>query len=440
MSKKDFVKAIEVKSPCTESWNEMRGNDRIRFCGHCAHDVNNLSEMTRKEAMRLVRGSEGRLCIRYDRHPVTRAPLFSDTFHQITRRAPMIAAGIMTASMALATAAYAQTDGATEPAAQTVSEARSEGTGSTLSGYATDPNGAVLPYALVGLTNEQTNEYRVTNASGEGFYEFKDLDAGNYKLKVEAGGFDAVESPSITVTEATQVRRDAQLSVQKMEVAVQVGGENSRLGEFSVTVGVISCSYSNAPVNKLVEAVYDENLDEITRLIAKGDRVNSKDKNHDGVSPLHAAVETGNIEIVQFLLSSGAKINGRDSLKRTPLMMMDADATPELFQLLLRYGAKIDLVDKQGFTALSYFAGYNQPEMVSLFVSAGANVNAANKQRETPLLIAARSENLDVVKVLLESGANANPRTKTGETAWELTSGPEIRTLLETYGATVRNR
>lgn len=60
MSKKKLIDAIEVKNPCSESWEDMRGTASIRFCSHCAHSVNNLSGMTRKEAMRLVRRSEGR--------------------------------------------------------------------------------------------------------------------------------------------------------------------------------------------------------------------------------------------------------------------------------------------------------------------------------------------------------------------------------------------
>ena len=440
MSKRSFIDSIEIKSPCSESWIEMQGNDRIRFCSHCAHDVNNISEMTRKEARRMVRQSGGSLCVRYKVDPITKKPLFGGNLYNITRRAPRIAAGVMSASIVLSAAVYAQTDGASEQPAQTVSEAKNEGTGSAISGYVTDPNGALLPYALVTLSNSDGHLIQAVNASAEGFYAFNDLDAGIYKLKVESGGFSATEMSSISVSEGNQVRRDAQLTVQKLEEVVQVGGNSTTDARYSENIGSVVMITKSGPVNKLVEAVYDEDMEEITRLVAKGARVNSKDKNHDGATALHAAVETGNPEIVQFLLSSGAKINGRDSLKRTPLMLMDDDATPELFQLLLRYGAKIDLVDKQGFTALSYFAGFDKPDIVRLFVTAGANVNAANRQRETPLMSAARSENLDVVKVLLESGANANPRTKAGETAWELTSGAEIKTLLETYGAVVTPR
>ena len=61
MSKKSFIDSIEVKSPCSEDWNEMRGNNQVRFCSHCNLNVNNLSVMTRKQALKLVRKAEGRI-------------------------------------------------------------------------------------------------------------------------------------------------------------------------------------------------------------------------------------------------------------------------------------------------------------------------------------------------------------------------------------------
>lgn len=439
MTKKKFLETIEVKTPCTESWDEMQGTDKVRFCSHCAHSVNNLSEITFKEAMKLVRRSEGRLCVRYHFDPATRRPLFADTLHQITRRAPRLAAGVMTASLALSAGAYAQTDGGAEPAAQVLTEAKPAGTTSTISGYVTDPNGAALAYALVGLTNEQTYEYRVQNASGEGFYEFKDLPAGTYKVNVEASGFGAAEISAISVADGSEVRRDASLAVHQVEEVVQVGRETAET-HFVTVGGTMASVTTSGPVNELVEAVYEEDMDEVQLLVAKGHRVNSRDNNHEGISALHAAVETGNIEIAQFLLSSGAKINGRDTLKRTPLMMMDYDATPELLQLLLRYGAKVNLTDRKKFTALNHFAGYDKPEIFQLLIMAGADVNAVNKEGATPLMTAAQEGHLDIVKALLESGANVNPRKKSGEGALDMADKAEIKGLLESYGAIGKNR
>ncbi len=66
---------IEVASPCSASWDEMAGDDRVRFCRQCKLNVYNLSEMSREEAERFIRdhtagqASSGthRTCVRFYR-------------------------------------------------------------------------------------------------------------------------------------------------------------------------------------------------------------------------------------------------------------------------------------------------------------------------------------------------------------------------------------
>lgn len=58
---------IRVASPCSANWNDMYGNDRMRFCRECKLNVYNLSGMSREEAENLVINAEGRLCVRFYR-------------------------------------------------------------------------------------------------------------------------------------------------------------------------------------------------------------------------------------------------------------------------------------------------------------------------------------------------------------------------------------
>jgi hypothetical protein len=58
---------VKVAAPCPANWDEMSGNDRVRFCTKCNLKVYNLSGMSRNEAERLVNRTEDRLCIRYYR-------------------------------------------------------------------------------------------------------------------------------------------------------------------------------------------------------------------------------------------------------------------------------------------------------------------------------------------------------------------------------------
>ena len=58
---------LHVARPCPASWEAMDGDARVRHCGLCQLHVYNLSEMTEAEALRLVRETEGRLCVRFFR-------------------------------------------------------------------------------------------------------------------------------------------------------------------------------------------------------------------------------------------------------------------------------------------------------------------------------------------------------------------------------------
>ena len=54
------LEVIDIPDPCPVDWNDMRGDERVRFCRHCALHVYNLSAMTRDAAERLVAEREWR--------------------------------------------------------------------------------------------------------------------------------------------------------------------------------------------------------------------------------------------------------------------------------------------------------------------------------------------------------------------------------------------
>lgn len=444
--KKSYIDSVEVKNPCTEDWEKMHGNDRVRFCSHCAKDVKNLSSVTRKEAVRMVRAAGGNLCIRYIQHPVTSRPVFADQLFQLTRRAPGLAAGVMTASVALSTQTFAQGGTRAEsPATRTVVEEPVDRDDrkqtepaklGRLSGTITDPMGAVIPGTKVTIISVDAGKTMSTTSNDEGVYVFDGLEPGDYQAEFEGPpGFAKKVMQGIKISGPKSEVSDTALDVGSFEITVDVVADvNMQVG----TVGglMISVQYSTP----LAKAVADDEVELARELIIKGANVNGKEDDYDGITPLFIAVENGNIEMVQLLLDHGARTNVKDGEKQTPLMRLDEDATPELVDLLLRYGSKIDRADKARNTALILAAGRVTPEVLQSLIAAGPDVNAANKEGQTALLNAAYSDKIDNVRLLLEAGADPNARNKDGDTAWDLTSDEEIEQLLVSYGVKVTGK
>ena len=429
MSKKSFLDSIRVKSPCSQSWKEMRGNDQVRFCEHCVKEVHNLSHFTRKDARRLIAESGGEICVQYVRRPDGRIETLKKQLHQITRQTG-IAAGVLGTSLGASNLAYAQAPINTnlqEPETKIVSpineyakeEAKTEGGSDSISGTITDPNGAVIPNASVTISNEKTNEIKTTAASDEGFYEFKNIAAGTYNLKIESPYFKTHLLTNIISDGASEI---------KESVSLELGNQVTTMGF------MIAVAYDKP----LLQAVSDDNLEEVRMLVAKGENVNARDKNYDGITALFAAVENGNTKIAETLLNFGAKVNIRDNERRTPLMRLDDEASVSIVNLLIKHGAKVKLFDKEQNTVLHHVAEYENAEGLRVLINEGADADAQNKEGETALTISAENGNLENVKTLLTSGANVNLRNKKGENALSLATENEYEEIVEillAYGA-----
>jgi hypothetical protein len=55
---------VTIAAPCKASWEQMVGDDHVRFCGQCDKNVYNLSSLPREEAEALLVAREGKMCVR----------------------------------------------------------------------------------------------------------------------------------------------------------------------------------------------------------------------------------------------------------------------------------------------------------------------------------------------------------------------------------------
>jgi hypothetical protein len=95
----------------------------------------------------------------------------------------------------------------------------------SVNGTVTDPSGAVIPNAKVTATNVDTNVTTETTSNGEGVYNLRFLQIGNYKVVVESTGFAASTFGPFVLETNQDVKVDAKLvlagQVQKVSVESQ---------------------------------------------------------------------------------------------------------------------------------------------------------------------------------------------------------------------------
>ena len=51
---------LRIATPCPIGWEQMTGDNRVRFCDHCQLNVYNISELSRIEAEKLIASTDSR--------------------------------------------------------------------------------------------------------------------------------------------------------------------------------------------------------------------------------------------------------------------------------------------------------------------------------------------------------------------------------------------
>ncbi len=422
---------IIVANPCDADWDSMIGNDQVRFCEHCNLHVNDLSSMTRQEAMRLVARSRGRLCVRYIERPLggVLTKQLPEKLHRISRRISRFAAGAFTATLSLSSAGQTRSpypvvdpDGVKQGQAVRQSNLAPAETAASLLGVITDPNEAVVPGASVVLISDDSHREQTTISSGLGEYSFSALSPGSYSLRISRAGFKSFEITNILLNASSN---------QSINASLEVG---------AVTMGIMVAIVE--PEEPIVKAVFKNDLDLVNELAISTRDINVRDRSTN-MTALDQAVENGNLEIVRSLLLFGADVRVKSASGRTALMYLRADATAELVRDLLSAGARLNARDESGGTALINAASECKSAVVKELIDAGAKLNVKDAAGKTALMFAATNEDPLVAKLLLDAGAEADAKDENGRTAlmYAAEEGPyEVVKALIDGGADVNAR
>ncbi|MDH4196679.1 MAG: ankyrin repeat domain-containing protein [Candidatus Aminicenantes bacterium] len=125
----------------------------------------------------------------------------------------------------------------------------------------------------------------------------------------------------------------------------------------------------------------------------------------DGDTPLHYAAYGGNVDLINYFIDKGAKLELQDAQLKTPLHLAAMSNRQDVVAALLKRGAVLETRDDYQRTALILCARERgQAATGRVLIEAGADVNAVDKFGSTALELAAWRGKAEFVDLLLEKG------------------------------------
>jgi len=154
--------------------------------------------------------------------------------------------------------------------------------------------------------------------------------------------------------------------------------------------------------------------------LIEGKAVDVNTRDAKGRTPLHVAVEKGQLDVAKYLIAKGAEIGARtkeDDLTPLGLVFKARKQGPQMAALLIENGADANERYATSITVLMLGVRYGNLETIKVLLSGGADVNLADKNGLVPLWGAIMMKRLDVVRLLLEKGADVErPANRAGVT------------------------
>jgi len=216
--RKDILNSVEIKSPCTANWNEMKGTDQIRYCFECNKYVYNLSEMTRRDAEAILLSRDDQMCARLIRD-LEGQTLTVDSLPPVRLlgwKPGRVANAVVSALISITPAALPLANGqVTSPPGKSQDGSGHKShrtvpasTASTITGIVTNETGAPMPGVLVTLTSEASGEVLSQLTSGEGEYRFDGLAPRTYIVEIQAKDYEAVKNHDVSLQPGEARRLD----------------------------------------------------------------------------------------------------------------------------------------------------------------------------------------------------------------------------------------
>jgi hypothetical protein len=217
----NLLRNLRVATPCHVGWENMSGNDRVRFCQSCQLNVYNLSEMTADEVKALIVKSEGRFCGRmYRRADGTLLTRNCPVGLKVVRlRVAKVAGTVFTTLLSICSITFSQTKGRNKESDGTRNykiEVTSQKADGIFKGTVMDTAGAAVARAEVVLKKLNSSKTKFINTDEYGNFSFGALGDGHYSLTISSPGFINFSITDIALKANQDYRAEIKLEVGEL--------------------------------------------------------------------------------------------------------------------------------------------------------------------------------------------------------------------------------
>lgn len=136
----------------------------------------------------------------------------------------------------------------------------------------------------------------------------------------------------------------------------------------------------------------------VSLLLSRG--ANPNHHSEDNITAVHTAASVGNIEVMEMLRRSGARLDVRDIKLRTPMIVAALQHQQQSIEQLIAWGLSVNDYDQEGNTPLIY--AYQNGDRISanLLLSNGADIYHRNRQNNNAASIAWNRQDKDMIDML----------------------------------------
>lgn len=164
-------------------------------------------------------------------------------------------------------------------------------------------------------------------------------------------------------------------------------------------------------------------------------RLDLEDKDETGMTKLHHAVQTGDLQLAESLIQGGAKLSSRDRNGRTTFhyAFVGPSCYPEMIEMLLNASDKsiMNLGDDNGQTVLHYAAQMGDTAAIRVLSENGVDAGLTDNYGFTPLLWAVVAGHTKVTDMLLSLGAGGlNSTSRDDRAALANSTSPDGKSAL----------